>query len=145
MMRGKNFLILKANDVGLFMQEGREEIVLVMLQRLMLELVECGKKRSLRECGDFVSELVSILGVREIMRQQVEITNRIPNAKPGVTVSVIFLESDLVLHTWPEESFADLKITCCRPFDPDVVATFFKEFFISARIKEVLNESPWIV
>ena len=79
------------------------------------------------------------------MRQQIEVTNQILDAKPGVTISVVFLESNLVLHTWPEEKFAELQVSSCKPFNPELVVTAFRGFFVPSEIKETLNEVPWTV
>lgn len=118
----------------------------IQLQKLHLEIIGYENEVSLSECSEFVSRLIHILEVREIMRQQVEITSQVSDAKPGVTVSVVFLESNLVLHTWPENRFAELEISSCKPFNPDHVIMAFREFFIPFRlIKVALSEVPWTV
>jgi len=110
-----------------------------------VEAIGYKNEASLSECSRFISRLIHTLGVREIMRQQVEVTNQILDAKPGVTISVIFLESNLVLHTWPEEKFAELQVSSCKTFHSSMVRRAFEEFFNPIEIYETLNERPWTV
>jgi len=104
------------------------------MHRLIIEAWQC-KRHGLKECSDFITEVINTLKTHEIGRLQFNITNKIPGAKPGITINVVFLESHLALHTWPEEnSFVDLEISSCKEFPVEKLHKGFQLFFNPSRI-----------
>lgn len=91
--------------------------------------------RSLGECAEFVTMLVNTLKVREVMRQQIEISYNAPDAEPGISLQVMFLESSLSLHTWPGHEQASLDIFSCKAFGRNMVENAFTRFFKPSRIE----------
>lgn len=91
--------------------------------------------RSLGECAEFVTVLVNTLKVREVMRQQIEVFENIPDAGPGISIQVTFLESSLSLRTWPAPGQAFLDIFSCRAFGRNMVENAFTRFFKPLRIE----------
>ena len=99
------------------------------------------KHQDIRQCRDFGNWLIDFLDVHEIGHTGFNITGRISGAKPGVTLTITFLESHLALHTWPgENGFAYLEITSCKSFDDYAVGEQFKIFFEPLRIEAKYRE-----
>ena len=93
------------------------------------------ESKSLGECTEFVTILVNTLKVREVMRQQIEISDNAPDAETGISLQVTFLESSLSLHTWPDQAQASLDIFSCKAFGRNMVENAFTRFFKPSRIE----------
>jgi S-adenosylmethionine decarboxylase len=59
----------------------------------------------------------------------------------GATAIYILAESHLVLHTWPEESFATLEIFSCRPLrdHKKILTHFFERMQFSRSVVRVIH------
>jgi len=103
---------------------------------MSIDGTDCEKNHSLEAISDFLLTLITTLKVRPRASQIYEVTDLVPNAMPGVSASVIFLESSLVLHTYPGKKEAGLDLNVCKEFDFKVVERAFK-FFFQPRIIDV--------
>ena len=107
--------------------------------RMSIDGYSCKNSRSLDGCNQFLTMMVATLKINERQRQltshplaqQSEEVNALTfgNKKPGISAQMIFLESGLQLHTWPEEKEATLDIFSCLKFDRILVEKAFKSFF----------------
>ena len=107
---------------------------MITCYRIHIDGFGCESK-CLGECAEFVTVLVNTLKVREVMRQQIEISDNIPDAEPGISTQVTFLESSLSLHTWPVQEQASLDIFSCKAFGRNMVENAFTRFFKPSRIE----------
>ena len=109
---------------------------MLKLQRILLESYEC-RTRGLGSCVEFMAMLEATLEVTEVGRLQIKVTSPI-EGRPGVSLVAVFLESNMAIHTFPEVNYADLYISCCKPFNRDKVIKAFRYFFNVSDITEVL-------
>lgn len=109
---------------------------MITLQRLILEGKGC-RYKSLSTCDEFLRVMINTLAVTEVMRQQIEVKSPIAG-KPGITISIVFLESHLVMHTFPEESLVELNLSSCKSFDRTKLVKVFKYFFEPQSVEEIL-------
>lgn len=108
--------------------------------RMTIDGLGC-KSRYLGGCNDFLTVLAQTLNISERQRQLTGHSSPIGqqceeidghttgNKKPGIAAQMIFLESGLQLHTWPEVKEACLDIFSCKCFDRKLVEKAFKTFF----------------
>ena len=119
--------------------------------RMSIDGYGCQNSRSLDGGNQFLSMLVETLKINERQRQlvgyssplacQSEEVNALTfgNKKPGISAQIIFLESGLQLHTWPEKEEATVDIFSCLKFDRSLVEKAFKRFF---KPREIEVEYP---
>lgn len=48
---------------------------------------------------------------------------------PGVSGFVIIEESHISIHTFTDKNYLNIDVFSCKPFDPDKVIEFIKEYF----------------
>ena len=107
----------------------RGDISMLPKYRMSIDGIGCQKDHCLEAISDFLLTLTSTLKVRPRASQIYEVTDLVPNAMPGVSASVIFLESSLVLHTYPGKKEAALDLNVCKEIDFKTVERAFKLFF----------------
>lgn len=107
---------------------------MIEMHRLVLEGERC-TTHTFTACRGFAFELTVVLDVRMIGFVAVDVGKQYADAKPGVSVNLLFLESHLALHTWPEHEFVVMEISSCKEFDKDEIAEHFKRFFEPARLR----------
>ena len=120
--------------------------------RMSIDGYGCKNSRSLDGCNQFLTMLVETLKINERQRQltgyplaqQAEEVDNLTSGKkkPGISAQIIFLESGLQLHTWPEREEASVDIFSCLKFDKDLMKKAFKLFFKPEKIK-VWYRSEW--
>ena len=114
----------------------------IPIYRYNVELVGCSEDRSvtynLEAMHGFLDDLVNKLDVQEIARTVLYIGDKVcPDKKPGISALVIFLESGLMVHTWPEERFATVDIFSCKEFRKDYVDEVIEYCFMPEEIRVV--------
>ena len=122
--------------------------------RMSMDGYDCKNSRSLSGCNQFLTMLVETLRINERQRQltghssplahQSEEINAFTsgNKKPGISGQIIFLESGLQFHTWPEEGEATVDIFSCLKFDRGLVEKAFRRFFKPGKI-EIRYHPEW--
>lgn len=109
---------------------------MISLYRMAVDGRNCAY-RDLYQCNLFVDRIIENLKVKEISRMSIDITSPMGAEHPGVSISVIFLESGMSLHTWPEHFYVSLDIFSCQPFDKEIVETLFARFF-ETKVYEII-------
>lgn len=108
------------------------------LQYLIVEGYGCEPRRY-SYVEQFAEGVINTMQVRPRQRQGYEIDSLIPDATPGVSIQVLFLESHLTIDTYTEHGLATLNVASCKPFNADLLIREFKRFFQAGEIKIVLK------
>ena len=109
--------------------------------RMSIDGYGCKNSRSLDGCNQFLTMLAETLKINERQRQLTgyplaqQSESNVDDANPGISAQMIFLESGLQLHTWPEKKEESVDIFSCLEFDRVLVKKAFKLFFRPDKIK----------
>lgn len=99
--------------------------------KLSIDGFGCTEK-SLMSCVDFGITLVNTLKVNPCCLQVYDIPD---DTYSKIILSILFLESSLVLHTLPENQKASLGIFSSKEFSKEIIEKAFKLFFRPSEMK----------
>lgn len=83
---------------------------------------------SLEACSAFMDQVVQALGMTELERFRVELPTSLPTG-PGISITVVIIESHLALHTWPEYGALLFNAVSCVAFNPELVRSLLEAAF----------------
>jgi len=114
------------------------------------------RPKTLLSCIDFIMTLCQTIGVNVRAFQAYEVKDiDNPDIEPGISISIIFLESSMSLHTWTAKEQASLDVFSCKPFKRNPIIKIFRMYFKPAIKTEItinfplksceqIEEGPWV-
>jgi len=102
----------------------------VFRKRLILEARQCRREDDLKFICEFLKNLCKRISMTPIIGPiGAELPSLFLKDRYGVSAAIIFLESGVQIHTWPEYSFVTLDLFSCKDFDEQIVIKYFKGYF----------------
>lgn len=111
---------------------------LIHRQRTILEITSQRlKTMGVEVYYEYLMQLTRELGMHVIVPPMIvkipveEAANKpLCEADYGISAFLIWLESGVQVHTWPEYSFASIDVYSCKPYDPALVLSVTNSFFV---------------
>lgn len=106
----------------------------IIRQRCFVEALGCKNTDHMTMIHLFLEILCKELNMVPMstpMLQRVPILSQLGNNPDdyGVTASQTWMESGVMIHTWPTHGFVDINIETCKAFDPGKVGELVEEYF----------------
>ncbi len=118
----------------------------VFRQRLTLECCGCKKNPSFYDVYQFLIDLTKVTQMRVLIPPLI-VEVPVQNASEmiytekdkGISGTMVWLESGVQIHTWPEEKLVAIDMFSCKPYSTKEVISLVQDFFEPTDIDIVLN------
>lgn len=109
-------------------------------QRAVVQIREATNLDNVSVVSTFLTDACAVLGFNILLGPSVIYHKDKDREKSGVSGVVVFSESSMSFHSWPEKSYAAIDIYSCIEFNPKTLLRVIKHYFepMEYKIRELL-------
>lgn len=91
---------------------------------------------NVKKIKNLLNDLVDMVGMKKLSNAKVVFYEAEKPINSGVTGIILLNESHISIHTYSNRDEIYMDIFSCRPFDPDNVKKYLKDFFKIDKLKQ---------